>query len=161
MDWDTLLKTRPLHINDAVLALNTRILPALKFTPKELLLGLVMNMPPTSLSISGSELTPKESKTQMAYIAQQRLDGYDVIVRHAVSRKGTFDCRMLTKKPGHVIFKCGQLVEIYHSDLDYTFKTEWKLLPKWSQPQRIVKQLLNSYTLENLDGSPINDTFSS
>ena len=134
MDWDTLLKTRPLHINDAVLALNTRILPALKFTPKELLLGLVVNTPPTPLSISGSELTPKKSETQMAYVAQQRLDGYDAIVRHAVSRKGAFDRRMLTKKPGQVIFKRGQLVQIYRSDLDYTFKTERKLLPKWSQP---------------------------
>ena len=97
----------------------------------------------------------------MTYIAQQRLDGYDVIVRHAVSRKGAFDCRMLTKKPGQVIFKHGQLVQIYRSDLDYTFKTERKLLPKWTQLQRIVKQLLNSYTLENLDGSPIDGTFSS
>jgi len=137
MDWDTLPKMWPLHINDAVLALNTRILPALKFTPKELLLGLVVNTPPTPLSISGLELTPKECETQMAYVAQQRLDGYEAIVRHAVSRKGAFDRRMLTKKPGQVIFKCGQLVQIYRSDLDYTFKTERKLLPKWSQPRRI------------------------
>jgi hypothetical protein len=68
---------------------------------------------------------------------------------------------MLAKKPGQVIFKRGQLVQIYRSDLDYTFKTERKLLPKWSQPRRIVKRLQNSYTLENLDGSPIDGTFSS
>ena len=70
MDWDILLKMWPLHNNDAVLALNTHILPALKFMPKELLLDLVVNTPPTPLSISGSELTPKECETQMAYIAQ-------------------------------------------------------------------------------------------
>ena len=40
MDWDILLKMWPLHNNDAVLALNTHILPALKFMPKELLLDL-------------------------------------------------------------------------------------------------------------------------
>ena len=68
---------------------------------------------------------------------------------------------MLAKKPGQVIFKRGQLVQIYRSDLDYTFKTKRKLLPKWSQPQRIAKQLRNSYKLENLDGSEIEGTFSS
>ena len=96
----------------------------------------------------------------MAYVAQQRLDGYEVIVHHAVSRKGAFDRRMLAKKPGQVIFKRGQLVQIYRSDLDYTFKTERKLLPKWSQPRRIAKQLRNPYKLENLDGSAIEGTFS-
>ena len=135
MDWDALLKTWPLHIDNAVLALNTRILPALKFTPKELLLGLVVNTPPTPLSISSAELLPTEVETQMAYIAQQRLDGYEAIVRHAVSRKGAFDRQMLAKKPGQVIFNRGQRVQIYRSDLDYTFKTERKLLPKWSQPR--------------------------
>jgi hypothetical protein len=161
MDWDKLPKTWPLHVDDAVLALNTRILPALKFTPKELLLGLVVNTPRTPLSISSAELLPMEVETQMAYVVQQRLDRYEAIVRHVVSRKGAFDRRMLAKKPGQVVFKQGQLVQIYRSDLDYTFKTECKLLPKWSQPRRITKQLRNSYKLENLDGSGIEGTFSS
>ena len=92
MDWDKLLKTWPLHVDDAVLALDTRILPTLKFTPKELLLGLVVNTPRTPLSISSVEPSPTEVETQMAYMAQQRLDGYEAIVRHAVSRKGAFEC---------------------------------------------------------------------
>jgi len=53
------------------------------------------------------------------------------------------------------------LVQIYRSDLDYTFKTKRKLLPKWSQPRRIAKRLRNSYKLEDLDGSAIEGTFSS
>jgi hypothetical protein len=65
----------------------------------------------------------------------------------------------LTNK-GEVVFEQGQLVQVYHSDLDYTFKTERKILPKWSQPHRISKRLRNSYELENLDGSPISGTFS-
>ena len=65
---------------------------------------------------------------------------------------------MMAKKPGQVIFKKGQLVQIYRSDLDYTFN---KLLPKWSQPCRVTKHLRNSYKLENLDGSEIEGTFSS
>ena len=67
----------------------------------------------------------------------------------------------MAKKPGQVIFKKGQLVQIYHSDLDYTFKMEHKLLPKWSQLRRVTKCLRNSYKLENLDGSKIEGTFSS
>jgi len=91
MSWDTLPNTWPLHIDDAVLILNTRILPSLKFTPKELLLGLVVNTPPTPLSISTAELLPKETETQMAYAAQQRLDGYETTICHAASRKSAFD----------------------------------------------------------------------
>ena len=66
----------------------------------------------------------------MAYVAQQRLDGYAEAVAHALRRKSTFDKRVLAKHPGEVTFSKGQLVQIYRSDLDYTFKMERKLLPK-------------------------------
>ena len=59
-----------------------------------------------------------------------------------------------------VVFSKGQLVQIYRSDLDYTFKTNWKLIPKWSAPQRVIEQNLNSYRLERLDGTPIAGSFS-
>ncbi|THU79839.1 hypothetical protein K435DRAFT_605297, partial [Dendrothele bispora CBS 962.96] len=71
---------------------------------------------------------------QMAYAKQQRLDGYDAIVRHAIKRKKVFDKRVLKHHPGEVTFKKGQLVQIYRSDLDYTFRSERKLIPKWSPP---------------------------
>ena len=45
MAWDSLPKSWPLHLDDAILALNTRILPNLKFSPKQLLLGMVVNTP--------------------------------------------------------------------------------------------------------------------
>ncbi|KIJ66668.1 hypothetical protein HYDPIDRAFT_86081, partial [Hydnomerulius pinastri MD-312] len=70
----------------------------------------------------------------MAYAAQQRLDGYDAAIRHALKRKAVFDKQVLKRQPGEVIFTKGQLVQIYRSDLDYTFKTERKILPKWSEP---------------------------
>jgi hypothetical protein len=97
MNWDTLPNTWPLHIDDAVLILNTCILPALKFTPKELLLGLIVNTPPTPLSINTAKLLLKEAETQMAYIAQQRLDGYKASINHTVKRMSAFDRRILTK----------------------------------------------------------------
>ena len=96
----------------------------------------------------------------MAYVAQQRLDGYAEAVAHALKRKTAFDKKVSSKNPGEVIFSKGQLVQIYRSDLDYTFKTERKLLPKWSTPQRITARHLNSYALETLKGDPIPGTFS-
>ena len=63
------------------------------------------------------------------------LDGYAEAVAHALGRKTAFDKKVLFKTPGEVIFSKGQLVQIYRSDLDYTYKTEHKLLPKWSTPQ--------------------------
>ncbi|PFH45754.1 hypothetical protein AMATHDRAFT_157940, partial [Amanita thiersii Skay4041] len=71
-----------------------------------------------------------------------------------------FNNRVTKSKPGEVIFYKGQLVQVYRSDLDYTFKTECKLLPKWSQPRTIVEKNANSYKLEMLDGKPISRNFS-
>ncbi|KAG2749755.1 hypothetical protein P692DRAFT_201656022, partial [Suillus brevipes Sb2] len=76
--------------------------------------------------------------TQMAYVAQQQLDGYDAAVRHAIKRKAAFDKRVLERTPGEVIFSIGQLVQYYRSKLDYTFDAKRKLLPKWSPPHRIT-----------------------
>jgi hypothetical protein len=43
--WDKLPRTWPDHFDEAIHILNRRILPAVKFSPKELLLGLVVNTP--------------------------------------------------------------------------------------------------------------------
>jgi hypothetical protein len=102
-----------------------------------------------------------DTALQMAYVAQQRLDGYAEAVAHALKRKATFDRRVLAKTPGEVIFSKGHLVQIYRSDLDYTFKTERKLLPKWSTLQRVVSRHLNSYVLETLKGEALPGSFSS
>ena len=80
-------------------------MPTLKFTPKELLLGLIVNTPPTPSSLSITQLPSEEVETQMAYVAQQQLDGYEAAVHHAIKRKNGFDHRILAKKPGQVTFK--------------------------------------------------------
>ena len=157
---EDILKNWPDHLDEAIRIINTRLLPALKFSPKELLLGLVINTPPTGLLDASEPVTPEDAATQMAYVAQQRLDGYAEMVAHAVKRKAVFDKRVLAHTPGEVVFSKGQLVQIYRSDLDYTFKTDRKLLPKWSPPQRVTQRNLNSYTLEKLDGAPIAGQFS-
>ena len=150
----------PDHLDETIQIINSRLLPSFKFSPKELLFGLVVNTPPTPVNTSTEPITTNDVATQMAYVAQQRLDGYAEMVAHAIKRKSTFDKRVLAHKPGEVVFSKGQLVQIYRSDLDYTFKTERKLLPKWSPPQRVTSRNLNSYTLEKLDGTPIPGLFS-
>jgi hypothetical protein len=76
MNWKDLPKTWPDHWDKAILILNWRILPALKFAPKELLLGMVVNTARTPLEASASMLTPENMDQHMTYTAQQRLDRY-------------------------------------------------------------------------------------
>ena len=69
-----------------------------------------------------------------AYVQQQRIDGYAHTMEHAERRKNAFDKRVLAQSLGVVTFKKGQLVQVYRNDLTYTFKSERKLLPRWSAP---------------------------
>jgi hypothetical protein len=63
-------KTWPDYFDEAIHTLNGRLLPALKFTPKELLLGLVVNTKPTNIEVASKHTTEDDVTTQMAYIAQ-------------------------------------------------------------------------------------------
>ena len=154
-NWADLPKTWPDHFDEAIQILNWRILPALKFSPKELLLSLVVNTTPTPPEVSSSMLAPQDFETHMAYAAQQRLDGYSEAVRHAMERKTRFDRRVLESKEGEVTFKKGHLVQTYRNDLAKSISTERKLTPMWSEPRRVVERLLNSYKLETLNGQPL------
>lgn len=152
--------TWPNHLDEAIHALNTRLLPTLKFSPKELLFGLVVNTQPTPLTESASALRTPDAPTHIAYVEQQRIDGYEEMVRHAIKRKTAFDRRVLKRAPGEVIFREGQLVQVYRNDLDYTFKADRKILPKWSVPRRIKSRLQNAYKLETLEGASLQGEYS-
>ena len=160
MPTDDIPKHWPDHFDNAIRILNWHLLPALKFSPKELMLGLVINTRPTDLDCATAPTAETDATLQMAYVAQQRLDGYAEAVTHALKRKSAFDRKVQAGKLGEVIFSKGQLVQIYRSDLDYTFKTERKLLPKWSIPHRVTARQLNSYTLETTEGEPVPGHFS-
>ena len=97
-------KTWPDHLDDTVRALNNRLLPALKHTPKELLLGLVVDTKHTIPTDSITPATDLHAAVHMVYIAQQRLDGYDEAVWHALKRKTLFDKRVLQWRLGEVVF---------------------------------------------------------
>jgi hypothetical protein len=157
---DDIPKHWPDYFDETIRILNRRLLPALKFSPKELLLGLIVNSKPADLNHSILPITGEDTALQMAYVAQQRLDGYAEAVAHALKRKSAFDKRVLAQKPGEVIFTKNQLVQIYRNDLDFTFKTERKLLPKWSMPHRIVSRNLNSYMLKTLHDDELPGSFS-
>ena len=151
----------PDHLENAVRCLNNRILPNLKYSPNELLLGLVVNTKPTPSNTISTLPTTEEIETQMAYVDQHRFDGYSQIVDHSQRRKASFDKHVLSHPPREVTFKAGDLVQVYRSDLDFTFTTDRKLLPKFSAPRRVVSRNQNSYQLETLKGLPIAGKFSS
>ena len=140
--------------------LNWQILPTLKFSPKELLLGLIVNTASTPLATSSSVLTLTDIDNHFTYTVQQCLDGYAEAIHHAIRRKATFDNRVLKSKANVVTCTRGQLVQVHCSDLMNTFSTDQKLQPMWTGPYRIQECLLNSYRLEELDGTPKSSEFS-
>ena len=71
MKPDNIPKSWPDHFDEAVCILNWHLLPALKFSPKELLLGLVVNTKPTNLDASTLPTMEMDTASQMAYMAQQ------------------------------------------------------------------------------------------
>lgn len=159
MVWKDLPKTWPDHFDKAILILNWRILPALKFAPKELLLGMVVNTADTPLEASTSILSPENVDRHMTYAAQQRLDGYAEAVRHAIRRKATFDKKVRKSTVGEVTFTKGQLVQVFDNGLAMTLRTERKLQAMWLGPHRVSERILNSYRLEALDGTPLDGMY--
>jgi hypothetical protein len=140
-------------------ALNHCILPPLRFLPKELLLGIAVNTLKTEPDTAQTESSTQEAAIHMAYVEQQCINGYEAMVKHAMARKCTFNKHMW-KTSGETIFKKGQLIQVYCSNLDYMFKTEHKVTPKWSQPYRVTKCIWNAYKLAQLDRAPIEGEFS-
>jgi transposase InsO family protein len=150
----------PDHFEEAIRILNWRILPALKFSPKELLLGLVINTTPTPTELRTLPFTAENAETHMTYAAQQRLDAHREAVEHAILRKAAFDRKLTKTQGGPVAFEQGELVQVFRSDLTTTVSNDRKLIPRWSEPRRIKEQILNAYKLEDLEGREIPGVFS-
>lgn len=159
--WESLPKNWPLHFNEAIRLLNNRLIPSLQCSPAELMLGLVINTKPTPQTEVVLPSTETDISIHRAYIQQQALDGYAHTVEHATRRKAAFDKRVTARHPREVTFKVGDLVQVYRSDLTYTFSSTRKLLPHWSAPRRVVSRDRNSYRLETTEGTPLESTFSS
>jgi len=65
-------------LDEAVLALNTRILPTLK-SHQGITISGWLSTPHEPSADSGSVLLPQDANTHIAYVAQQHLDGYDAM----------------------------------------------------------------------------------
>lgn len=139
----------PDHFDNAIRQLNERIIPAFKFSPKELMLGLVINTNPTPVKDATEELSTSEVNVHMAYVEQQRIDGADHTAKHTVRRKAVFDRRVNKSHAGEVIFETDQLVQVYANALDFTLASSRKLQPRWSAPRRVITRVGNSYTSAN------------
>ncbi|VDC04527.1 unnamed protein product, partial [Peniophora sp. CBMAI 1063] len=155
-----LMKKWPDHFERTIHIMNNRLLPVFNMSPKELLFGRILGTPPTPLEESTSKLHLSDVELQVAHVAQQNLDGYSAAVTHAVKRKDAFDKRVIGSRAGAVTFKRGDLVQVYRSDLDYTFSTSRKMLPKWSAARRVVSRHVNSYRLATASGVPLEGLFS-
>ena len=159
-DFTDLPKNWPDHLDEAVRQLNRRILPSLKFSPNELAFGSVVNTNRTDPDIAATEPTVEEVNLHMAYVEQQNLDGQAQTVLHANNRKAVFDRNVVKKHPKEIIFKRGELVQVYRSELTFTHSTTRKLAPQWSPPFRITSRIRNAYKLETLNGSPAKGEYS-
>ena len=143
-DWALITKFEdlpahwPKHFDTAIEQLNQRILPAYKFSPNELCLGLVVNMSSTPVETSTLELEEGAVGIQNKYVAQQGLDAYSHIVEHANKRKAAFDRKVQASKDGVIEYKKGDLVQIRDSKRDLDMATDSKLLPQWGAPHRVV-----------------------
>ncbi|KAJ7701789.1 hypothetical protein B0H17DRAFT_924117 [Mycena rosella] len=118
------------------------------------MLGAIVNTPKTQISASVEALVATDAKAHMAYVAQQRLDGYAARVEYALGRKAAFD-RRVEKNGGEITYRKGDLVQVYSSTWGYTFRCLKKLIFRWSTPHRVVEKLSHSYRLETIDGVPL------
>jgi hypothetical protein len=149
----------PEHLDAAVKSLSDRVLPSLKFSPNELFFALPIDASGPANPEAVHLPTETDLAIHMAYAEQMRLDGWSCAVDHAARRKAIFDAKVLSRAPREVIFKTGQLVQVYRSDLINVFSSERKLVPFWSPPRRVVSRIRNSYVLETLDSTPLSGTF--
>jgi len=84
MTIDDLPSNWPKYLDVAIKHLNDRILPSLKFSPNELLLGLVVNSGQATSPENIGPPTEHDIAIHLALVEQQRLDGYSAAVDHAV-----------------------------------------------------------------------------
>ncbi|PBK85348.1 hypothetical protein ARMGADRAFT_871587, partial [Armillaria gallica] len=74
---------------------------------------------------------------QMVYTGQQHLNGYTQAVNCGEKRKETFDKKVVGSKLRNVVFREGELVQVFNMQLDKMMQTKKKPLPRWSGVLRI------------------------
>jgi hypothetical protein len=106
----------PKHLDMAIKHLNDRILPSLKYSLNELLLGLVVNLCQTDSPEEIEPPTAEEVDIHLAYVEQQHLNGYSATVDHAIKQKAAFNAKLRQQAPQNVVFQPGDLVQVHATE---------------------------------------------
>jgi hypothetical protein len=101
------------HFDEVICILNRRLIPAVKFAPKKLLFGQIVNTPATPIKIAATRLTVEDAALHITYVKQQLLDGYANRVAYAMGHKAGFDRKVLASHAGVVTFTKSELVQVY------------------------------------------------
>ncbi|KAF7330052.1 Retrotransposon-like family member [Mycena kentingensis (nom. inval.)] len=140
------------YFRQAIHILNSRILPAVRFSPKEILFARAVNTVPTPIMLEQTPFTADDAHRHFDYAAQQRLDAYDNRTSYSAARKAVFDRKVAASRQGEVVFTKGELVQVFDTARMKTLSTNKKIEGPWGDPHRVRRRLLNSYELETLDG---------
>jgi hypothetical protein len=127
--WIHYTSNWPNHLDTAIKNLSDQILPTLKFSPNELLLGLPLNAGHTNSPEDIELPTEEEIAVHMALVKQRQLDGYTTMVDHMAKRKSEFNKKLLWHTPKNVVFQPGDLIQVHATEWVHTFASIKKLIP--------------------------------
>ena len=147
IQWEDLPGDWPKHLTTAVCQMNDRVLPSMGYSPRELLLRLVIEdhrQTPVKVLPQTQE---EDVIVHMAFADSMHADAFQNAVQHAAQRKMKFDAKVV-----EVTFWEGDLIQNYNNKLYNTFESSAKLLRRWSAPMRVCEKFNNSYTIETLEG---------
>jgi transposase InsO family protein len=145
----------PEHLDEAIRSLNDRIIPALNATPREILFGMALR-PDTNTTppLAPQPTSPADLDTHFTLADSFRYNTHLRSISEAERKKQIFDSS--ARVPD---LKTGDLVQVYDSKADFNFSTVNKLAPRWSVPHLITGKYLSSFTLSNLQGTPLKGLF--
>jgi transposase InsO family protein len=139
----------PEHLDEAIRQMNDRILVALKCTPRELLFG--RSFTPEILSpLTLTPTTPTDADIHFSLADSLRWSAHLRSLQRSEQQKSSFDSNAKI-----VEFRIGDVVQWYDSPADGNQKSVNKLAPRWSAPAQIYARSLNSFSLCDMNGSPL------
>ena len=106
----------PEHLDTTLKNLNNHILPSLKYSTNELLLGLIINFCCTEFLEMIQPPTKNDIAVHLAVVKQQHLDGFTATVDHAAKHKDIFDAELRQRAPWNVVFQPGDLVQVHSTE---------------------------------------------
>ena len=147
VQWEDLLGGWPKHLATTICQMNDRILPSTGYSPRELLLGLVIEDHGQLLVDMLHQTHDNDVTVYIAFVDSAHADTFQSAVYMAAQQKARFDGKVVA-----VTFRDGDLVQVYNNKLDNTFEYNMKLLHCWSMLMHVPEKFNSSYTIETLEG---------